>query len=253
MESASEHIESKTVYGVPESEYHYQEIAELKSSCKRLLEQLHDRIESGSYDLIIGDDASGRIPTLVMRDVIKRIYHERGRKIPHTAFVAGSRFIDEIRIPEKTKALAEHVRKIAEWHDESDRALVITDTIGMGLSLKPLFDALRENGIEYDIATTSLVHMPEMTDEARKMVERSMGGNLYYGEVGMPRIYGRHDIAGVKKNPIDLFATRHIEKRIQLPQYEKPVSKVRIARADAKKLASDLVDWYHERYSEDVA
>ncbi len=181
MESPEEHIESHAPRETHEAEYHYQEITELRSSCELLLEQLHDRIEKGSYDLIFGDDASGRIPTMILRDVINRVYHDRGQKIPYTAFVAGSRFIDEAHIPEKTEKLVQHIKKIVEWNDASERALVVTDTIGTGLSLKALFDALKDNGIEYDIATTNMVHMPEMTDEMKVAVERSMGGMLYYG------------------------------------------------------------------------
>lgn len=239
MESPSEQIlahplESET------PEYHYQEVAELRSSCERLLEGLHERIEQGSYDLIVGDDASGRIPTLILRNVIKAIYHEKGLPIPYTAFVAGSRFIHEPHIPEKTDQITQHIKKIAEWHDGNDRALIVTDTIGGGLSLKPLYDALRENNIEYDIATLSLAHMPEMTDEVRERVERSMGGKLYFGQTGVPRIYGRHDLAGVEKKLEDIFAHSH------------PTPSVKIARADVKKLSAELVDWYHQRYPDDI-
>ena len=239
MESPSEQALAHSLESEP-SEYHYQEIAELRVSCERILEGLHDRIDQGSYDLIVGDDASGRIPTLILRNVIKEIYHDKGFQIPYTAFVAGSRFIHEPRIPEKTEQLTQRIKKVGEWHDGSNRALIVTDTIGGGLSLKPLYDALRENNIEYDIATLSLAHMPEMTDEMRERVEQSMGGKLYFGHTGVPRIYGRHDLAGVEKTPEEVFARPH------------RTSSTKIARADVKKLSTELVDWYHQRYPDDI-
>ncbi|MBI5420722.1 MAG: hypothetical protein HZA35_00180 [Parcubacteria group bacterium] len=57
-----------------EEHIHYKEIVELEEPIQRLLDQLRPHLEKNEYRLIIGDDASGRIPTLIMRKVMDTIY-----------------------------------------------------------------------------------------------------------------------------------------------------------------------------------
>lgn len=64
-------------------------IADLRGSMEKLLDQLRPHIEGGEYQLIVGDDASGRIPTLIFRRIIKAIYEEKGYPKPETAFLQG--------------------------------------------------------------------------------------------------------------------------------------------------------------------
>ena len=62
------------------------EFKELESLVLPLIEKLKENIDKGEYDMLIGDDASGRIPTLILRGIINE--RNRGSKVK-TRFVAG--------------------------------------------------------------------------------------------------------------------------------------------------------------------
>ena len=81
-----------------EPTYHFKEVfRELESLIFPLIEKLKENIDKGEYDMLIGDDASGRTPTLVLRGII----NVRNRKLhpelkpseaeTKTRFVAGGR------------------------------------------------------------------------------------------------------------------------------------------------------------------
>ena len=55
--------EERAVAETPEIKH--AEIAKLREPIKNILEQMRERIDRGEYTLIIGDDASGRIPTWI--------------------------------------------------------------------------------------------------------------------------------------------------------------------------------------------
>jgi len=57
---------------MPEKEIRHVEVAELEMSSKKIIEQIQDRIEREEYGIIIGDDASGRIPTLIIGGLIRK-------------------------------------------------------------------------------------------------------------------------------------------------------------------------------------
>lgn len=56
----------------------FEEVAELELPNKIIIEKIQSRIEAGEYGLIIGDDASGRIPTLILGNFIKKISEQKG-------------------------------------------------------------------------------------------------------------------------------------------------------------------------------
>lgn len=65
-------------------------ISSLREPFQKIFLKLQESIDSGEYNLIIGDDASGRIPALVVRNFIKEVYAKRGYPKPATRFFAGS-------------------------------------------------------------------------------------------------------------------------------------------------------------------
>lgn len=66
-------------------EFHFREIAEIEPAIISLVKQLKEKIESGEYDTLISDDVGGRIPTLVLRKIIKE--HNPDQKLG-TFFIA---------------------------------------------------------------------------------------------------------------------------------------------------------------------
>ena len=69
------------------------EVSDLEEPIKRILKDILPNIERGDYQLIVGDDASGRIPTLIIDRFIKKVYKKMGFDTPQTIFFAGSRFL----------------------------------------------------------------------------------------------------------------------------------------------------------------
>ena len=54
-------------------EFHFQEIMEIEPAMISLVSQLKKKIEKGEYDTLISDDVGGRIPTLILRKIIKEL------------------------------------------------------------------------------------------------------------------------------------------------------------------------------------
>ena len=222
------------------------EIAELIDPLKDIIKEMLPNIEKGEYDLIIGIDASGRIPTLVIEKFIKHVYSKKGLIMPNVGFVAGkiSRENAESRI-KKWKPLK--------------KVLIIEDTVAYGSSISGLCSALSSLGIKFDIATISLLN-PAEVDE----IKESLGaGNIFRGsEWGEPGIYGAHDLSGVAKQgegeahsvpykPFykDEFGDPRVEEEIQ----EELQERVNEARADANIVADHLIDWYESRTKSDLS
>src|SRR3990167_11536940 len=73
-----------------EREVVFKEVAELELPIKIIIEKIRTRIENGEYGLIIGDDASGRIPTLILGNFIKKVSEQKGLDKPNIIFIPGA-------------------------------------------------------------------------------------------------------------------------------------------------------------------
>jgi len=232
------------------------EIRELREAIRHLLEQLHGHIDAGEYKLLIGGDASGRIPALIFDKIIKKIYREKGFDIPRTMslFIAGgTSWISPL--DEKSKRISDHISKhyigenlnlkspdytvytvmdkLKMMLGKEDkikydgRVLIIEDTIASGASIKPVTDALKKMGIDFDIATIGL----QATDEKR-YIEKILGGKIFYSLEYTPGIYRSKSLSGVKKDRGDLFSQPNISDAS------------RKAKLDVNKVANELAEWY---------
>lgn len=271
LENHLEDIEKpEDVQPAPEElkEIKYEEIANLREPLEIILWQLRRRIEQGSFRVLIGDDASGRIPTLILRKFIQQRYKELGFDLPQTFFLAGTRSYEGIRnneemqhkkgrmtdflshleierieaqqAPNVLQQISRMFRgrnKISPMPAKMDeKVLIVTDTIESGESLTPLVEGLNQAGIRYDIATIGMLG-------DQKELERKFGVPITTGNYHLPRIYGRHRLAGVEKVRTDLFSkpawTAGEEDRLEMRK------KVVTAREDITILSQELLDWYH--------
>lgn len=221
----------------------HNEIAGLKEPLQDLLEQLKEKIESGYYNAIIGDDASGRIPALIVDDVITERYKEKGFSEPRVNFFAGSRDLDsnEQKIKEEKigKLLDEKVR-----YEKDAHVLIVTDTIKTGISLKPLTKALKERNVKYDIATISIIQA--WADETHKELEKYLGATIYYAnndDWDAPNIYGKHGLSGVKKKVYEILAepTKKYTYSKTQELYQRILNE---AREDVAILSQELIRSY---------
>ena len=136
-----ENLENKLKIENPESttEFHFEEIAEIEPAIISLVNQLKEKIESGEYDTLISDDVGGRIPTLILRKIIKE--HNPDQKL-QTFFVAsGKTYLPTPTDKEKYGQLQEYLRKVA---DKTKKALIVTQFVFTGKTLIRLSHALKE-------------------------------------------------------------------------------------------------------------
>lgn len=204
---------------------------------KKMLEPILENIKNGDYQLLIGDDASGRIPALIVRKFINNAYKHANRPAILTRFIAGSKADDDIGMVSKSSIgkrtghyvdSGEKVRslKVEKWKkvksyikklkDESsphiDNAIVVTEYIEHGDGLIPVMMGLRKNAIT---ATLLTVYMDaERLNEAdvervKDFIEKKLHPLKFsYGKAsgGMPAIYKQYDLSGVFKHFSDLHA-----------------------------------------------
>lgn len=123
-------------------EYFFEaEFKELESFVLPLIEKLKENIDKNEYDVLIGDDASGRIPTLILRGIINE--RNSGSKIK-TKFVAGGQLRSSAELKETVRRIKPEIAK---------KALVVTEYISSGKSMDQLSKILKELEIPFDIAT----------------------------------------------------------------------------------------------------
>jgi hypothetical protein len=100
-----------------------QEIEELATP---LIEKMKEKIDEGAYDLIISDEGSGRLPTLLF----KKIYQARNPgKDFDTVFVNGSREYHDPVAPALVNFFSKYQAK------GRSKALVVTEYVYLGTSL----------------------------------------------------------------------------------------------------------------------
>ncbi len=182
-----------------------EDIQQMKEPARRILEQIRAQIENGEYQLLIGDDVSGRLPTLLFREIINGIYREKGRDEIPTRFIAGTAHYGDSssygneREQEKKTTISELIVKTREEISTLNKVLILTDAIESGRSLQPVVEVLNEMGINFDIASLALMEDPEKNPEKEDFTTR-LGKNVILGGMTeLPKIY-RNDYSGLTKN-----------------------------------------------------
>lgn len=194
-----------------DQEFEHEEIQHLEKPIEKILEQLRYNIDRGAYQLIVGDDASGRVPTLIFSRLLRNLNRLGNYPVPKTIFLAGSGQHSDLKIErEKVSRIKEYLKqKYSEListitqKEAKKRALVVTEMISSGDGLKPITQALKELGIKFDIASIAVIDREYHSDLD---LEDKLGGKIVYGQTETPAIFGDEHFSGVVKSPDDLFA-----------------------------------------------
>src|SRR3989344_4526225 len=186
------------------------DVHELEVPIKKIIQKIKKRINGSEYGLIIGDDASGRIPALILGGFIKKVAKDKGQKPPETVFIPGK--IDlpvianffEINLLEESE---EYFKKHGATTDR--RILIVTDTVQSGNSLKTLVRFIKRFGYVCDVATIGLEkpNDEEVSEERKRNfgnTEIISGEYIKQGRYSdvwphTPRIYERYNLSGVYK------------------------------------------------------
>jgi|SRR3989338_970962 len=115
-------------------------VRDLKKPLKSIIEQLKPEIERGAYRLILGDDASGRIPAFIVGHVCKAIYEKNGIPPAQVRLIAGSTRLTGPALEEKRTMVTQQIAKIRRTvaqtsPDDLGKVLIVTDTISGGNSV----------------------------------------------------------------------------------------------------------------------
>lgn len=193
---------------------------EIIKSFARLALELKNKM--AGYDTILSDDVSGRLVSLFLKDLIDRKRAEKNRSLSKIYFLPGQ---ISLGIPD------EQLEKFIENKKyQIRRALLSTEYIGSGITMKTFVDLLEDAGINFDIAALSLIKDPEYYDPR-------ISTRLIYGGINKAGLvfYGA-DFMGVEKKISDenpLFGRLVLDKTA-IPK------NIKNARQDIKTLASEL-------------
>lgn len=223
---------------------------QLEKPIKNILQELRGEIDDGEYETIIGDDASGRIPALILNKVIKQIYSEKDYSAPSSLFISGSHPHNlEVHQKEqkiKTDKIIQHLKNV--WRDQlpSKKILLVTEVIASGYTLKPICDALKAMGVNFEIATIGFhpVSGTYKIDEMKEKIESYLGTKITYGMFGTPELYDRKALSGVKKNPKEVLAKRSDIALFGLLKSEKVKEAKKQARTEVENITKNVIKWY---------
>jgi hypothetical protein len=163
-------------------EYFFEaEFKELELLVLPLIEKLKENIDKGEYDMLIGDDASGRIPTLILRGIINE--RNSGSQIK-TRFVAGGQLRSSVELKATIGKIKPEIEK---------KALVVTEYISSGRSMEQLSKILKELEIPFDIAALKSEFDGEIS-VLQKLSDKLKDIGVFFGITDQRPEFGRNNI-----------------------------------------------------------
>jgi len=171
---------------------------DLKERIKPIVETLKEGIENDQYGMVLGVDASGRVPALVLARLIQ---YKRNIEI---RFVTGNKNVDNEDSLVRLDELKGHFSTEEFRGQLGDReVLIVDDIIASGFSLELICRALKEVSLRYKVI--GLAHEKSKTSASKEAVMERLEADILIGGEGdqfsgeYPEIYGKHQMAGIKK------------------------------------------------------
>jgi adenine/guanine phosphoribosyltransferase-like PRPP-binding protein len=142
-----------------------------------LIEKLYSEIKEHKYDIVIGDDTSGRIPALAIGGLMKLIYKKDKVKEPNLLFLAGHKEYDEYEgydeyvmnkqlVLQKKKWIEKLKKYIDELKEnnilkEDSHILLVTDYMARGVTVGNFASFFKKNNIKISVASLESYHSAE--------------------------------------------------------------------------------------------
>jgi len=189
--------------------------------------QLKENIEKAAYSAVVSDDLSGRIPALIMSEIMKKVYAEKEENLK-TFFIA----------PLKTNFPTRNQKKIAnadaakikrELGDDERKVLVVTECICAGYNVEKILNSFDNSNLQADIAALR-VYLHSALDKIADLLKR-YESNIFIGEKG-EFLHDAYSLTGLTRAD-DAVGMRKRDPNIS-PEY------VRQVRKDVK-LAADIL------------
>lgn len=224
-------------------EFAFKEIEELREPLQEVLGKIREKIDGHQYDLIIGEETSGRIPTLVVTRLMKRLYGET-EKLQALFFAGGRSVHNAAAMEKKYEGIQQSLKKVLDSQNAKE-ALVVTDTILSGGSVQPITDSLKQLGKRFDLL--ALGHESGLTVKfSDEDIRSRLGVEPIYGMKGTPTIVkhpDKHRLSGVTKHWSDTHAKARQSDASGLDPQEDRLP-LNDARADVQQLSDELYEWY---------
>lgn len=158
---------------------------------ERLVLRMKDKL--ADYDVIISDEASARLVTLTLQDVINKKRKEAGKAFAPKICIAGG----------EGRRNQQEIEDVLQKKIVGEKALLVTEIIGSGDSIARLAEILDRFHINFDIATLSSAGNPKRDlywpDLLKDVVARN---GLYYGQMGLAgnNFFNQEHVSGVVKD-----------------------------------------------------
>lgn len=226
-------------------EFEIEEFEEARANFERLIKELTPAIKRHEYDLIIGDDVSGRLPTLVIGGLFKKIYKKDKISPPQILFLSGSginTFKEKGELETKATAISQYLRDLIDKKKiklSKNKALLTTESMLGGITANYLSRGIKGAGLSCDIATLSNYSSIEGMKEEEKDLKEV---NIYSGgQMRGAHFWSEKELTGVEKHERWIFSRcKEGESRQGLLS----------AREDAKKMVDYLKKIYDKEVSE---
>lgn len=217
---------------VPDDIYFYPQISSLENPMRMALRRILPQILNGQYSLLVGDDTSGRIPTLAWRKVINFAYANKDFKPISTVFIQV-----ETNMPTIQSYLPKDIQdKIAISITEAKtqtktRALISTEYITSGRHIQMIGRFLDYHKMPYDVIS---VH----TDQGRVWNQTHFGTNVFSSFTpGIPEICGQEDLTGLRSG-----RNSDRPKKGLVMRGKEATKRIELARKDTNLLAQNLIE-----------
>ncbi|OHB23131.1 MAG: hypothetical protein A2939_01910 [Parcubacteria group bacterium RIFCSPLOWO2_01_FULL_48_18] len=208
------HPEKEAAKAEELEQFHFGEIAELEPAMASLVEQLKEKIEAGEYDTLISDEIGGRIPTLVLRKIIKTI---RPNANLETYFISSGKTYLPSEGTEDYRKLFGHIQKITR---NTRKALIVTQFIFKGGTVSALYRLLEKAGVE-DVGVAALRY-------------------AFLERIGFPKeklyIGTRDRSIAIDEEHFDFFGVRKPEKKSFSPH---PLHITKVIEKEGRELSMD--------------
>lgn len=194
----------------------------MEDSISQLSVQLRDKFARGEYDLIIGDDVTGRFPTLVVAGIAKKISKTTGVAFPYVRFIWASRHMQKEEVEMQINMM---LSKLPSARDK--KALFVTDYIGSGETTSRTIKAMSTKGMDVDVATLGTGHTREYYRSKGLFPENT---RLFCGYQVVPPVGVRSQQEFTGLHPKPNF------KEIKATRWGPEVAKVSVGRRDVNRM-----------------
>ncbi len=214
------------------TEYHTSVIKKIEKAMTDMVLSLRERIDSGEYSLIISDETSARIPTLILRKIINERNKENNKDKTDKENETKTSFLT-FRSNHSEDLLTEELFRDNK-NEKPKRVLVVTEFVQSGKGLSTIAKKLKEYNIDFDFA---IMRIALGEDYVKKNNEEIKDVDFFVGEDYPlpPAVWQTEYLTGVTKKNNEVHS-KLLEKTPYSQEY------INLARKDINIMAEKILE-----------